>query len=74
MTGFLIIVGAVVIGWALRKMQRHQQAWVPRQHHAFGCSLCPCSYRSAEGLARHFTHQHTNTAVFRIPHDGGPAR
>lgn len=46
----------------------------PREHHDYVCSECPCSYAGPAELARHVTAQHTDSAVFRLPVDGGPAR
>jgi hypothetical protein len=46
----------------------------PREHHAFHCPECPCSYEGAAELARHHVAQHTDGAVLRMPVDGGPAR
>jgi dipeptide/tripeptide permease len=74
MSGLAIIAAALVLAWVIRKMRQHERSWIPREHHAFGCSLCQCSYRSAAGLARHYTNQHTNETVTRLLVDGGPAR
>jgi hypothetical protein len=62
-SGLAIIGGALVLAWVIRKMRQHERSWVPREHHAFGCSLCQCSYRSAAGLARHWSAQHSSDTL-----------